>query len=494
MLRCWLFSVCLVAGVVHAAEPFDLVIQSGRVIDPETELDAVRNVGVRDDRIAEITAEPIEGVRTIDARGLVVSPGFIDLHVHGQTNDAHRFQAYDGVTTALELESGRYSIREFLRDKEGTTLVNYGASASQVAARINAMDQYRAKAARYRELLDEHGAESAVARRFQMREFSGANYESLQVEQIDEMTDLIRQELADGALGIGVPVGYVPGASSEEMYRLFEFAAAHQAVIFTHVRDPGIVGVQEMIANAAATGAPLHVVHLNSMALGDIVMALDMIEGASSRGVDVTTELYPYTAASTSLESALFDAGWQQRLANIDYGDLQWEATGERLTAASFERYRQEGGVVIIHMMKEAWIEAGLSRANTMIASDGMPYAPGAHPRTAGTFARVLGRYVREQGILSLSDAIRKMTLMPAQRLQTVTPAAQRKGRIQVGADADITVFDPETVADRATFEGGLKTSRGIPYVIVNGTVLIDDGELVEGVYPGRPVLGRYRR
>mgnify|MGYP002843565167 CR=1 FL=1 len=170
----------------------------------------------------------------------------------------------------------------------------------------------------------------------------------------------------------------------------------------------GVDAIQEVVANATATGAPLHIVHLNSSSLWDIETNLDLIRGAQEAGVDITTEVYPYTAASTSLESAIFDEGWQERL-QIDYGDLQWQDTGERLTAETFRSYREEGGVVIIHMMKPEWIEMGLQASHVMVASDGMPYAPGAHPRSAGTFSRFLGRYVRDEGTVSLMDGLRKV-------------------------------------------------------------------------------------
>ncbi|MEM7100144.1 MAG: amidohydrolase family protein [Pseudomonadota bacterium] len=473
------------------AENHDIVINNGRVIDPETGLDAIRNIGIQGDRIVAVTEKRIQGSRTIDASGLVVSPGFIDLHVHGQTNQAHRFQVADGVTTALELESGSYPIREFFENKIGKTLVNFGASASQTAARMTAMEAYRHKLPAFRQLLDKHGLDSPQVRMFVMQELATANYSPVNETEFESMAQALRFELDGGALGIGVPVGYQPGATKLEMFKLFEFAAKHDAVIFTHVRDPGIVGIQEMIANAAATGAPLHIVHINSMALGEIRLGIDLVEGAAQRGLDVSTEIYPYTAGSTSIESALFDEGWQDWM-NISYEDLQWVETGERLNAESFAEYRNTGGVVIIHMMQEDWIKAGLQRDSVMVASDGMPYAPGAHPRTAGTFARVLGKYVREEDTIPLRDALAKMTLMPARRLETLAPGAKLKGRIQVGTDADITIFDPQKVIDKATFTGGLATSNGINYVLVNGTLVIDAGRLVADTFPGRPLMGRY--
>ncbi len=217
-----------------------------------------------------------------------------------------------------------------------------------------------------------------------------------------------------------------------------------------------IEAMQEVLANAIATGAPLHIVHVNSMALGEIDTVLDLIGGARRLGLDVTTEAYPYTAGSTSLHSSIFDEGWQGRL-GIDYGDLQWEATGERLTRETFERYRRERGTVIL-----------------------------------GTYSRVLGRYVRERSTLDLMNALLKMTLLPADRVASMSEQMRRKGRIQVGADADIVVFDPDTVIDTATFEGGLSFSEGIVHTMVNGVFMVRDGETVEGVAPGRAIVGRF--
>ena len=220
-------------------------------------------------------------------------------------------------------------------------------------------------------------------------------------------------------------------------------------------------------------------------------LLFDMIQGAQQRGLDITTEAYPYTAASTNLESALFDPGWQEAF-NISYGDVQWQDTGERLTEQSFKAYREQGGVVIIHMMKPEWIKLAMATPFVMVASDGMPYAPGAHPRSAGTFSRLLGYYVREQGVLDLMTALKKITLMPAQRLESIAPQMKNKGRIQVGADADITVFNPRTVIDTATFEEDLSFSSGIEHVMVNGTFVVSEGSTVKGALPGEPVLGRY--
>jgi dihydroorotase len=471
---------------------FDLVLASGRVMDPETGLDAVRNVGIRGDRIVEISASPLRGKTSVDVSDLIVAPGFIDPHAHGQTNDAHRFQARDGVTTALELESGRPFLRQWLETKEGKTIINYGATMAHGALRFLVMEKYRDVAREARALVETEGFDHPRLREVLGEGFS-ARYESLTSNELDAMGEGMSAELADGAVGIGVPVGYYPGASREEIFRVYEFAAKMKAPVYTHVRDPDIAAIQEAIANAAAAGASVHIVHLNSMALGRIGVALDMVGSAQKQGLDITTELYPYTAGSTSLESTLFDEGWQE-VWGMDYGDIQWEATGERLTKETFEKYRKQGGTVIIHMMKEEWIEQGLKAPFTMIGTDGMPYHPKAHPRSAGTYARVLGRYVRERKTLGLMEALGKMSLMPAQRLEGMAPAMRTKGRLQAGCDADITVFDPETVLDTATFEGGLTESKGIEHVLVGGTFVVRDGQNVSGVYPGRAVLGKYRR
>ncbi len=479
------------AGFVAHAQVYDIVLKGGRVMDPETGLDAIRNVGITGDRIAAISEADLVGKTVLDVSGHVVAPGFIDLHVHGMTNDAHRYQARDGVTTALELEGGLPFFAKAMAEKEGKTLVNYGASAAQANLRAMAMRGYAPYVAQIKAILAKPEYDQTELDKIAIN-MGRAAYQAMDDAEIKDMMGLLEAELEAGALGIGVPVGYYPGSTRGEIYRVYELAAQKNVLVYSHTRGFGLPGIQEALANAAAAGAPLHIVHLNSLSLGEIDVALDMIASAQQQGINVTTELYPYTAASTSLESALFDEGWQESL-QITYGDLQWEATGERLTEQTFQEYRKKGGIVIIHMMKPEWISKGIASPITMIASDGMPYAPGAHPRTAGTFSRVLGKYVREEQTIGLMEALAKMTLMPAKRMELVAPAMRGKGRLQVGADADITVFDPNKITDKATFKG-LEYSEGIPYVLVNGTAVVREGELVEGVFPGKAVVGKYKR
>ncbi len=472
-------------------EGHDIVILNGRVMDPETGFDGVRNVGIRGDRIIEITQDDLTGTRIIDATGLVVSPGFIDLHVHGMTNKAHEYQMRDGVTTALELESGVRFIEKWMQSKKGASLVNFGATVPHGQLRALAMEEYRHYFSQAKEAIEDEGFDSPRLAKIQIN-MGRAGYRSLAEEDFPRLREILSEELSAGALGVGVPVGYYPGATAAEMLQVYKFAAAKQVPIFSHTRGFGLPGINEAIANATATGAPLHIVHANSLSLSEIQVTLDLVRAAQDNGLDITTEVYPYTAASTSLQSALFDDGWQEEL-GISYGDLQWEATGERLTEETFKERRESGGVVIIHMMKPEWIVKGIADDRTMIGSDGMPYHPKAHPRTAGTFSRVLGKYVREEGVIDLMTALAKMTIMPARRLQDVAPVMHHKGRLQVGADADITIFNPDTIIDKADFMG-LQFSEGIEFVLVNGTMVVDGGETVQNVFPGRAVVGKYKR
>ena len=476
----------------QTGETHDIVLLGGRVMDPESGLDAVLNVGIRGDRVVEISERTLQGKEVINASGLVVAPGFIDPHAHGQTNRANEFQAHDGVTTALELESGETFLRQWLAGRSGNAVINFGASVAHGGLRWLAMERYAAQARRVDRILEKDDPND---RRLgeTLREVEEARYYTLNERETTALMKRLQAGLEAGGLGIGVPVGYYPEASRDELFRVYALAATQQVPIFTHVREISIAGIQEAISNAAVTGAALHIVHINSMALGEIEVALSMVAAAQAQGLDITTEVYPYTAGSTSLESAIFDEGWRERL-SISYQDLTWIASGERLTEETFKKYRKQGGTVIIHMMKPQWIEAGIRSPVTMIGSDGMPYAPGAHPRSAGTFSRVLGRYVREQNTLELMTALGKMTILPAKRLEGVAPLMHLKGRIQVGCDADITIFDPEQIIDTANFEEDLSFSEGIHHVLVNGTFVVKDAKTVSDSHPGRPILGKYRR
>jgi dihydroorotase len=458
-------SIMLLASAGRAQE-YDVVVANGRVLDPASGLDGVRYIGIRGGKIAAVSATPLRGRTVVDATGLAVAPGFIDLHSHGQTPENYRFKAKDGVTTALELEVGVAPVPEWYRAREGKALINFGASSGHIPACMAVM----------------HDSGTLLPR-------DAAAKRAATPEERRRTYDLVRAGLEEGALGIGMGIAYVPLASREEILHLFGLAAQRKTVVYVHMRnggpiEPGVVdALQEVIADAAATGASVHVVHITSMGLRETPLCLRMIEGARQRGIDVTTEMYPYTAGMTDLGSAIFDEGWQGRQGGISYGDLQWALTGERLTAESFARFRKQGGMVVIHSIPENIVRLAIANPLTMIASDGILQDGKGHPRAAGTYARVLGRYVREQHALTLMEALRKMTVMPADRL-----GIPSKGRIAVGADADITVFDPSRVIDKATFDKPAQYSEGIEYVLVNGTLVVNRGELVDGVAPGLAV------
>ncbi|MGD0775000.1 MAG: amidohydrolase family protein [Candidatus Solibacter sp.] len=449
-----------------SAQTYDLAIANGRVLDPAGNLDAVRHIGIRAGKIAAISATPLAARATIDAKGLVVAPGFIDLHSHGQTPENYGFKARDGVTTALELEVGVHPATPWYAQREGHALINYGASSGDLPARIAEM----------------HDSGTLLPR-------DRAVERAATPEEFRHILDRVSLGLDQGALGIGLAIAYLPHESRAEVLAFFRLAAARKVPLWVHMRnsgpqEPGVIdSLQEVIADAASTGASLHVVHITSTGLRETALCLEMIQGARARGLDITTEAYPYTAGMTDLASAIFAEGWQQRQGGISFGDLQWALTGERLTAESFARYRKQGGFVAIHSIPEEIVRLAVSNPLVMVASDGILDQGKGHPRAAGTFARVLGRYVREQHALTLMDAVRKMTVMPADRL-----GLRSKGRIALGADADLAIFDPEHVTDRATFENPAQYSDGIPYVIVNGTLVVNRGELVPNIAPGRGI------
>src|SRR6202043_2859675 len=244
---------------------------------------------------------------------------------------------------------------------------------------------------------------------------------------------------------------------------------------------------EEVIGASAITGAPLHIVHINSSCLHDSLECLSMVEGARARGLDVTTEAYPYIAGMTAINSALFNPGWREKL-GIDYGDLVLPDTGEHLSKERFEELHNSSKPqwVLIFANTQETVDAIIPNPLVMIASDGAQ----GHPRNAGTYSRVLAQYVREKKTLTLMEALNKMTLMPAQMLERSTPAARQKGRLQEGADADIVVFDPQTIADRSTFQKPMEPSVGVHYLLVAGTPVIDEEKLVPNVFPGQALRG----
>lgn len=472
-----------VASALLACTPeprYPLVLRGGRVMDPATGLDSIADVAVQGGRIVAVSTSPLKGDSIVDVSGLVVAPGFIDLHAHGQTPPDMWLKVRDGFTSQLELEIGVYPVAAWYASLEGRTPANFGATVSHNVARYAEFDGVEIG----------HLGTNPDARRLLGPSPAGANKRATPA-QVRSLAARLQQGLDEGALGVGFGINYTPAATPEEITEMFKVAASNRATAFVHTRAFGLGAIREAIETAAATNASLHIVHIGSSGGREVREALALIDSVRGAGMDVTTEVYPYTAASTYIESALFNPGWQQNL-GISYGELEWPSTGERLTAASFARFRAQGGAVIIYMMREEDVAFAVSYPGVLIASDGMPFVDGAgHPRGAGTAARVLGRYSREQNALPLMTALEKLTILPARRLEGYLPEMQRKGRIAVGADADITIFDPATVMDSATFRQPTRASVGIPHVLVNGVFVVRDGQPVEGVLPGRALRRR---
>jgi N-acyl-D-aspartate/D-glutamate deacylase len=465
-----LFSFVLATSAF--AQTYDLVIEGGRVMDPESGLDATRNVGIRNGKIAHISADPLKGVRVLNAKGLIVAPGFVDLHQHGQDVDSGRVKAFDGVTTALEMEIGVPDVAAYLAGKKGRSLINYGTSASHAAARAL--------------IFGAPLVEGSILPRA-----GPATDQPATDEQLRRIENRLHHEIDAGGLGVGMGIEYTPGASHDEVIRMFRLAAEHGVPVFTHVRggnllDPhsGIESVEEVIGAAAITGAALHIVHINSMCAKRSLTCLAMVAGARAGGLDVTTEAYPYGAAMTYINSAAFNPGWKEAQ-GLDYSDLALPDSGERLTKERFEALHASAQpqLVLEYLNSDATVDAIMPHPLVIVASDGIP----GHPRNAGTYSRMLARYVRDIRSITLMDAIRKMSLMPAQRMEKASPNARLKGRLQEEADADIVAFDPNTVADHATYQHPMEASTGMQFVIVNGTVLIDQGTLAPNMFPGRP-------
>jgi N-acyl-D-aspartate/D-glutamate deacylase len=445
-------------------------VQQGRVLDPESGLDAIRSVGITGKKVSAISAAPLRGAIEVDSTGLVIAPGFIDLHSHGQTPENYRYKAMDGVTTALELETGVSPVSEWYSTRNGKSLIHFGASAGVVPARMAVMKDTGTDAPR----------DSALTR-------------VASAEERKAIEDAVKKGLEEGALGVGLHAEFAPLMTTQETLAQFELAARWRRPIFVHLRRPGnkaMESLQEVVSDAFVTGASLQVVHIAATAGRRSPEVFRFVEMARARGLDITMETYPYTAGAGFIESGMFDPGWQENR-GITYSDLLWLPTGERLTKESFEHYRKQGGLVVMFIVTEDMIRAGLANPQMMIASDGRITNGQGHPRGAGTYARLLGKYVREDGALTLMDAIRKSSLMPAQRIESFSPQMRQKGRIKVGADADISVFDPNHVSDKATFENPAQYSAGFRYVMVEGTFVVRDGKLQEGVVPGRAILAR---
>ena len=460
----WFLSIMAIGW----SQTYDLAITGGRVLDPANLIDDVLNIAISNGQIVKVTRKPMKANQVIDASGLVVAPGFIDILAgYPNRDESAIFKVTDGVTSIVSMHGGPVDVKKWYGEiEEQGSYIHYGTTVGHSSLR------------------------QAVG--------IGDRNTPATAEQLATMIRLAEEAIDAGALGIGFGVQYVPGATREEVLRLFELAVGKDVPCHLHVRYLGphppdnnsLAAIQEVIAAATVTGASVQVVHIGSIAGRSMKTALWMIDGAREHGIDIMADVYPYTAGSTGLQSTVFDPGWQERMGGISYGDIELVKTGERLTEESFNRYRQGKRIgVIVHFIPEEAVQLALAHPFVMVASDGVISDGRGHPRGASTFSRVLGKYVRELGVVSLNEAVRKMTIMPASRLEQSDPSMRRKGRLSVDADADIVVFDPKTVIDKATFSKPAMRSKGIEYVIVAGKVVVKKGKLQERIKAGRPII-----
>jgi hypothetical protein len=487
----------------------EFMLRGGRVIDPGSGTDRIADVTIRNGTVADVGPDlpTSEGATVLDVTGLVVGPGFVDLHSHVHSVAGQRLQALDGVATALDLEAGLMPITRAYADaaREGRPL-NYGFSASWAMARAQAHlgIEPDAQFAAWLALLGDP-----------------AWQRSSSPGELRTWLSLLERELAHGALGIGVLVGYAPRSDPAEYLSIARVAASAGAPTFTHVRElieadatTPIDGSQELVAAASETGAAMHHCHVNSTSRRHIDRVLDLLDRSRSAGSRVTVEAYPYGAGATGVGAFFLDPdrlpAWGIRPSNIVL-----VGTGERIAdAARLREVRaaDPGAECVVEFLDEQdpsdryLLERSLVFPDAIVASDAMPVIwrggvmesqewplpPGGrtHPRTAGTFARSLRLMVRERGVWTWLEAFRRCAYLPARVLDEVAPAARTKGHLGPGADADVVVLDAATISDAATYEDPTRPSVGVRHLFVGGTMVVRDGALQESARPGQAVRG----
>ncbi|MCU1454763.1 MAG: dihydroorotase-like cyclic amidohydrolase [Acidimicrobiales bacterium] len=460
------------APAVHqaAAEPpddhtYDVVISGGRVIDPDTGYDRLANVGIDGGTVTAIKTVALKAKRSIDATGRVVAPGFIDILSYDPADLGATYKIGDGVTTNLGMHGIQSKAKDFFARFTDRCLVNFGGAFSDPWHRANVLGLNITQAA--------------------------------SPDQISRLAAMCEQELHDGWIGVDFEPEYTPGVDFAEIKALATVAARYDVPCTFHGRYSAYgtndKTLDEIIEVAKQTGARVHVEHIISTGgTFDMARSLQKLQTTRDQGHKITACMYPYNFWATYLGSARFNPGWQERF-RISYGDLQvaGDASGARLTSATFRQYQRQNKLVAAYAIPEDDVKTCLRDPHVMIGSDAILTNGNNHPRATGCFARTLGKYVREDKVVSLGDALAKMTILPARWLEPKAPAMAKKGRLQRGADADITVFDPATVLDKSTVPDPKQFSAGIDWVLIAGNVMKTPQGVVTDAKPGKPIVSQ---
>lgn len=448
-------------------EIYQLVLKNGMIVDP-VEGQYLANIGINNGQISKISNSDIIGRETLDATGKKISPGFIDIHMHEDKLNNGK----------IEFEVFNYMV------KMGVTTVvggNCGLGECNIAEYLNCL-QKNGSPVNYLGLIGHNSLREEVA--------CLDNYQQATAKQIDRMKEILRDCLDKGGSGLSFGLEYIPGTSLDELLSLCRVVKESGKIVAVHYRFDGrrsLEALAEMIIVAKETGVRFQVSHLGScIAFGQMEAGLAMLEAANQAGIDIMADVYPYDSFCTYIGSAVFDKGcfknWDVGYNAIEMAEGKYG--GQRCTEEIFNYVRENEAdkLAIAFVMNEEEVVKAMKHPLVMIASDALINKGKGHPRSAGTFPRVLGKYVRETGELGFISAINKMTMMPAERL-----GLSSKGRIKEGYDADLIVFDFNSIAEQATFKNPALAPAGIKSVILGGSKVVDNGVLT-GEKPGYPI------
>lgn len=504
-----LASASALAAAPVSAQQYDLAIIGGRVMDPETMYDAVANVGIKDGRIVAISRNAITGKETIDAKGLVVAPGFIDTHFHSVDQFATRMVVADGVTTGMDLEAGATRIGEWYANKEKAGWqVNYGTTVGINLVRLLVHDPE----VKVDEPIDASNSGKYVDQSARDG-VQGWSVTRSTLPQMNRIMQLIDEGLREGALGIGVGAAYMQrGMTSYEQFEAQRTAARYGRLASVHTRyhlntqtpTEAPIALNEVLANAMVLRAPLLMAHDNDYGWWENEEKLQL---ARKQGYNVWAEYYPFAAGSTIVSADFLRPEAWEKVNGYKYEETIYDPGADKfLSKDEYLKLAREkpGYFIVVHLPpRKAWLKYWLTIPEMVVASDAMQgvdkdgnllpwdadvrrYA--GHPRTASTYSTTL-QLARESGV-PLMFTLAQLSYWNAKHLgDTGLEAMKERGRVQVGKIADLTLFNPDTVKANATYklgENGLPPT-GIPYVIVNGTIVVKEGKVLP-VRPGQPI------